>query len=198
MLGQYRTNVRKNGQAVTLYYDTWPNVDIVPARLVANWMQAPYYEIPNTITGSWIATNPKAHRDAVEEKSNECGPNLRRIMKMLKHWNLTHGNYLSGYHIEVIVLSSLSGRLDDLGLSLYRVFEKGAQCLQSPLFYKLSLVDGYLLSSQRQEALKQWGHAKQLASNGWYFSYSGNGQKSIQKAIESWGLLFGEKFPKFG
>ena len=29
-LSQYRTNVRKNGQAVTLHYDTWPNVDIVP------------------------------------------------------------------------------------------------------------------------------------------------------------------------
>jgi hypothetical protein len=26
-LGEYRTNVRKNGQAVTLYYESWPGVD---------------------------------------------------------------------------------------------------------------------------------------------------------------------------
>jgi hypothetical protein len=35
-LSDYRTNVRKNGQAVTLYYKTWPNVDIVPVPRVTN------------------------------------------------------------------------------------------------------------------------------------------------------------------
>src|SRR5688572_2190486 len=30
----YKTTVRKNGQAVTLYYDTWPNVDVVPVARV--------------------------------------------------------------------------------------------------------------------------------------------------------------------
>lgn len=28
-LGQHRTNVRRNGQAVTLRYETWPDVDVV-------------------------------------------------------------------------------------------------------------------------------------------------------------------------
>jgi Second Messenger Oligonucleotide or Dinucleotide Synthetase domain len=31
-LSAYPTDVRKNGQAVTLYYDTWPNVDIRPCE----------------------------------------------------------------------------------------------------------------------------------------------------------------------
>src|SRR5687767_762602 len=35
-LAEYRTGVRKNGQAVTLYYKTWPNVDIVPVIRYVN------------------------------------------------------------------------------------------------------------------------------------------------------------------
>jgi tRNA nucleotidyltransferase (CCA-adding enzyme) len=35
-LGEYKTNVRKNGQAVTLHYETWPNVDIVPVSRSVN------------------------------------------------------------------------------------------------------------------------------------------------------------------
>jgi len=35
-LAEYETTVRKNGQAVTLYYKSWPNVDIVPASRVVD------------------------------------------------------------------------------------------------------------------------------------------------------------------
>jgi tRNA nucleotidyltransferase (CCA-adding enzyme) len=35
-LAKYKTNVRKNGQAVTLHYETWPNVDIVPVSRTTN------------------------------------------------------------------------------------------------------------------------------------------------------------------
>ncbi len=47
-LGEYRTNVRKNGQAVTLYYKIWPNVDIVPvSRTVNDDNSVQHYNVPN-------------------------------------------------------------------------------------------------------------------------------------------------------
>src|ERR1700738_3310146 len=35
-LAEWRTGARKNGQAVTLNYTTWPNVDIVPVSRTVN------------------------------------------------------------------------------------------------------------------------------------------------------------------
>jgi hypothetical protein len=46
-LSEYRTNVRKNGQAVTLHYESWPNVDIVPVcRVTNNDGGISHYEVP--------------------------------------------------------------------------------------------------------------------------------------------------------
>ncbi len=46
-LSDYKTNVRKNGQAVTLYYKTWPNVDVVPvSRAVDENNNITHYNIP--------------------------------------------------------------------------------------------------------------------------------------------------------
>jgi tRNA nucleotidyltransferase (CCA-adding enzyme) len=51
-LGQYRTDVRKNGQAVTLYYESWPNVDIVPVSRTDNSDgSVSHYNVPNMNSG---------------------------------------------------------------------------------------------------------------------------------------------------
>jgi hypothetical protein len=109
-LSEYRTNVRKNGQAVTLYYKTWPNVDIVPvSRTMTNGDKVNYYSVPNANKGSWINARPRKFANEIEAKATECGQNFRRIIKMIKHWNLAHSEFLNGYHIEVLALNVFSG-----------------------------------------------------------------------------------------
>ena len=90
-LSEYRTNVRNNGQAVTLYYKTWPNVDIVPvSRTTNDDGSVNYYNVPNANTGSWIQARPRKFASEIENKASECGQNFRRIIKMIKHWNIAH------------------------------------------------------------------------------------------------------------
>jgi hypothetical protein len=111
-LSKYRTNVRKNGQAVTLHYDTWPNVDIVPvSRTTKSDGSVSHYDVPNSNNGTWIQSRPRKLAKAIEDKATECGENFRRIIKMIKHWNYVHSEYLSNYHIEVLALNVFSGNL---------------------------------------------------------------------------------------
>jgi len=113
-LAEWRTGARKNGQAVTFYYKTWPNVDIVPvSRVVNDDGTVSHYNVPDSNADSWIASRPKSHAADIENKSSDCGYNFRRIIKMIKHWNKIHSDYLQSYHIEVLALKVFNSNLDD-------------------------------------------------------------------------------------
>lgn len=193
-LGEYRTNVRKNGQAVTLYYKTWPDVDIVPACGIGLGDTLLWYEIPDLSSGSWIATDPKAHDKNVEAKSTECGANFRRIVKIVKHWNITHGNYLQGYHIEVLALQTLRGNLDDLPWEIFQFFKDAEAKVATSLWYDISYADSYLSSEERQQVLSRWRTAVKRSSDAWYFGF----KDREREAIEEWRKLFGDEFPRYG
>src|SRR4029077_16153886 len=66
-LGEYRTNVRKNGQAVTLYYESWPNVDIVPvSKTNNNNGTINHYNVPDVNSGGWLISRPRKHSKQIE------------------------------------------------------------------------------------------------------------------------------------
>lgn len=196
-LGAYRTNVRRNGQAVTLYYDTWPNVDVVPvSRVVDSNSKVTHYEVPNEVTGQWIPSNPKTHSDNIEERSSICGQNFRRIIKMMKAWNLAHGEYLQSYHIEVLALKIYSSNLDDTAWQIFQFFEKSRLLLETALIHGNGLVDGYLDYADRQEVLKRFDTAIEKSRDAWYLTY---GERSDhQTAIGIWRTVFGDQFPAYG
>jgi hypothetical protein len=133
-LSAYRTNVRKNGQAVTLHYKTWPNVDVVPAAKVEQNGTLSYYLIPDANNNKWIKTKPKHFADEIEKRSTECGYNFRRIIKMIKRWSAHHGDYLTSYHIEVLALKVLFGNLDETPWQVYQCFERMNKLLPSQLY----------------------------------------------------------------
>ena len=82
---QYRTNVRKNGQAVTLHYETWPDVDIVPAsRSVDAQGQTTHYNVPDMNRGVWIESRPKQHGEAMVQKNLFCGASFKKLVKMIQ------------------------------------------------------------------------------------------------------------------
>lgn len=196
-LAEYRTNVRKNGQAVTLYYKTWPNVDIVPvSRTTNDDGSVNYYSVPNANDESWIKARPKKFANEIDAKATECGQNFRRIIKMIKHWNLVHSEYLSGYHIEALALHVFSGNLDDTPWNIFQFFEKARPLLQSSLWYELGFADDYLSYTDRQEALKRFDTAISKSRDAWHLTYNTNNDH--RKAIELWKQIFGDKFPAYG
>jgi len=101
-------------------------------------------------------SRPKNHANSIEAKSTECGQNFRRIIKMIKHWNHIHSEYLTSYHIEVLALSIFSGNLGDLPWNLHQYFDKARALIVQSLWYDLGYADQYLSATGRQEALKRF------------------------------------------
>ncbi|MBT2555469.1 nucleotidyltransferase [Arthrobacter sp. ISL-5] len=104
-LGSGAGNVRRNGQAVTMKFLSWPSVDVVPAsRLVDKAKAVTGYEIPDMNRGEWIRTNPPSHSVAITAAVGQYGPNFRHVVKMIKEWNRRQDVRMQSYHIEVIAL----------------------------------------------------------------------------------------------
>ena len=196
-LGEWRTGARKNGQAVTLYYKTWPNVDIVPVgRVVNEDGSVSHLLIPDSNTDTWIASRPKIHAANIEKKSTDCGYNFRRIIKMIKHWNDIHSDYLRSYHIEVLAMNVFDSNLDDTPWNVFQFFKKARQLLANGLWYELGFVDNYLSLRDREEVLKRFDTAIDKSRAAWHKTYDKNNDH--KGAIEIWKQIFGDKFPTYG
>lgn len=196
-VSQWRNGARRNGQAVTLTYSNWPSVDIVP---VAAWNNPDgsfsHYIVPNSNNDTWLQSRPKEHAAAIEAKAGKCGHNFRRIIKMVKHWNRFHSEYLQSYHIEVLALNIFNGNMDDTPWNVLQFFDQAKTLLASSLQHDGALVDDYLTWTDRQEVLKRIIAAYDLALAAWHLTYQGNDQHAA--AIGRWRVLFGDKFPAYG
>ena len=196
-LAEYRTGVRRNGQAVTLHYKTWPNVDIVPvSKVVDDGGEILYYNVPDSNTDLWIPSRPKIHAANLLQKAGVCGENFKKIIKMIKHWNMGHSQYLSSYHIEVIAYNIFSSDLSDLKWNVFSFFQEGKSLLERTLWYDKGFADGYLSATDRAEALKRFDTAISLSRSAWYATYGTNDDD--KEAITKWRQLFGDKFPAYG
>jgi hypothetical protein len=196
-LAEYRTNVRKNGQAVTLYYKTWPNVDIVPAsQIVDDAGHVTAYEIPDMKTESWIQSKPKEHSFNINERARTCGPSFRKIITMIKWWNHQHSEYLQSYHIEAMALEIFSNTLSDMPWDVFTFFDKASGLIVSSLWYEGGYVDAYLSDEERQEAKKRLETARDKSRDAWYKTHGNNNDH--EGAIKIWSQIFGDKFPNYG
>jgi hypothetical protein len=196
-LAEWRTGARRNGQAVTLHYTTWPNVDIVPvSRTTDNSGNVLSYNVPNSNNDTWILSKPKTHANTIETKSSSCGYNFRRVIKMIKHWNRIHGDYLQSYHIEALALKALEGNLDDTAWSVFQFFVKARSLLIGRLWHDTGYADDYLTWSNRQEALRRFDTAIDKSRSAWYRTCSPNNDH--KGAIEIWKQIFGSRFPAYG
>lgn len=196
-LGEYRTGVRKNGQAVTLSYKTWPDVDVVPvSRTVNDNGSVSHYNVPDANLGTWIKSLPKTHAAEIEKRASDKGANFRKIIKMAKAWNHAHSDYLQSYHIEVLALKVLTKNLIDLPWSTFQFFSEARPMVENRLWHKLGYADEYLSSGDRTEVLKRFDTAIDRSRRAWYATYGSNQDHAA--AIGLWKQVFGEKFPTYG
>lgn len=196
-LGEYRTNVRKNGQAVTLYYESWPNVDIVPVSKTTNKDGTiNHYNVPDVNSGGWLTSRPRKHSTQIQSKVSQCGDKFRPIIRMIKEWNKEHSDLLASFHIEVMAIHIFGGTISDYSWSVFQYFDKAVQLASSPFPYEDGYADDYLDATQRQEVIKRLEMARDKARDAWYLTYNGRGQH--KEAIEIWRQIFGERFPAYG
>src|SRR5260370_6533647 len=157
-LAEYRTGVRSNGQAVTLYYDTWPNVDVVPvSRVVNSDKTVSHYEVPDMNHQEWLASNPKRHSADMSARNQAFGDEFKKIVKMIKWWNHQHSSLMQGYHIDVMALQTLVGTFDSYAWNIFQFFESVVPLASSLLSHEGSFADNYLYlnSSARSEIVKR-------------------------------------------
>jgi len=196
-LAEWRTGARRNGQAVTLHYKTWPNVDIVPVSRTKNQDgSVSHYNVPDSNTDTWIESRPKAFASTIEAKAVECGSNFRRIIKMIKHWNRFHGDFLRSYHIEVFAVKIFNSDLGDTPWHVYKFFLDARVLLEQSLWYDTGFADDYLSWADRQEVLKRFDKLIEKSRDAWYKTYGTNNDH--KGAIELWQQIFGNEFPNYG
>jgi hypothetical protein len=63
------------------------------------------YLIPNYDLTGWITTNPETHSDRLIEVNKLRNMLVRRVIRMIKQWNLDNGKIIPSFHIEEIAIS---------------------------------------------------------------------------------------------
>lgn len=192
-LSQYRVQMaKKNGQSVTLYFESWPNVDIVPASRVSDKGTFLYYNIPDAVRGVWIQTDPKKHDAAMARLSVQC----RERVRMMKAWNGAHSEYLQSFHIEVIELFA-PDPVNDWCTDIYKYFEVALNRINGAMSHPngaTNNVDGYLSATDRSEAKKRLEAARVDSLMAWRYAQNGR----ANDAIGIYRRIFGSKFPAYG
>lgn len=196
-LAGYSTKVRRNGQAVTLSYESWPNVDIVPVSRVANSNgSTSHYNVPDMHREEWLMSRPKRHAINIAERVKTFGGEFRHLIKMVKWWNYEHFSELQSYHLEVIALKALNARFDEYPWQIYRFFDSAHSLCQSALYHQGGYVDNYLNYDSRRKVVGVLSAARDIASRAWFCTHNGRGEH--EKAIGLWRRLFGNAFPAYG
>ncbi|MFH1769639.1 MAG: nucleotidyltransferase [Parcubacteria group bacterium] len=196
-LAECKTNVRKNGQAVTLHYKTWPNVDIVPVSRTTNSDDSVnHYNVPDMNNEAWLQSRPRKHSNAMSDKNKVCGEYFKRIVKMIKWWNHQHSSFLQSFHIEVIALKAFNGELSDYPWDVFQYFNKATDLVKSPLWHEGDYIDDYLDDTKRYEAVKRLETARDKAHEAWSCTYGDCDDH--EKAINLWRQIFKDKFPAYG
>ncbi len=192
-LGPGAGAVRRNGQAVTMRFQTWPNVDVVPASQIGDgYGKVIGYTIPDMNRETWLRTNPPEHARRMADAAGELGPHFRRVVKMLKDWNRRQNVSLQSYHLEVMALK-LATTWDDHSWPLYQWFQN-AQNLVGTCWHDGQDVSIYLQGEQVQRALAQLQDTASVASTAWYAAYTND----HRQAIGAWRSVFGQRFPHYG
>ncbi|MCX5213152.1 nucleotidyltransferase [Kitasatospora sp. NBC_00240] len=195
-LGYGAGSIRRNGQAVTMRFSSWPDVDVVPAsRVTNNDGSVAYYKIPDMNREEWIKTKPATHSQQIAAASSAYGENFRRVIKMIKDWNRRQEVSLQSYHLEVIALKVGNIDWNDTGYAIYKWLEKAESSMKF-LWHQDSDVTAYLPYDRAARAIEQVRKTKGQALDAWYSTYGD--RNDHRKAITIWKSIFGAKFPSYG
>lgn len=193
-LGDVSAVVKKNGQAVTLYYKSWPNVDIVPASRTSNDDGAVrYYEIPDANRGIWIKTRPRRHNESVAKVS----AGVRALIRMIKEWNSAHSSLMTSYHIEVLILSLPEVNPEKWPWEINYFFTEAVKRINVPLHHLNGTpgrVDDYLAAADRDEVRSRLIRARDRANAAYGAVLRGN----HKEATRLYRMIFGDRFPANG
>lgn len=186
-------NVSRNGQAVTISFTDF-HVDVVPGF----YRQGGGYLIPNSITGTWISTNPKQHDAEVAAANKDHAGNLVPLIKMVKGWNRGISDAFVGFYLELMTKKILTGiSISDLPSGVRYVLERG----QSEIRYVIAdpagfggQVSGLNNVSKVDDAVSRFRTATGRAKKAEQLAREGK----VALAYDEWRKIFPGYFPAYG
>lgn len=187
-------DISRNGQAVTIRFDDFI-IDVVPAfnRTGGGYL------IPNSITQTWISTNPKLHVTLTSQSNTNHNGDYVPLVKMIKAWNKSHSTFFRSFHLEVLALGIFDGiRIDDFPSGVRFYFQKGLALINKknpdPEGYNEDV--GYYLNNTEtiKEAVDRFQRAYGISAKA---EELGN-QGYIESAVNKWRVLFSDYFPAYG
>ena len=186
--------ISRNGQAVTITFNDFV-VDVVPSFN----RKGGGYLIPNSISGSWISTDPKKHIEIWSAANKQHLGSLVPLIKMIKAWNKEHSAVFHSFHLETLVMKILEGvRISDYPSGVRYFFDHARvrvkEAIDDPAGYGGNLAE-YLYNGDTmnqvvrrlETAYARAAQAERLAA-----------ESKIYQAYAMWRLIFGDYFPSYG
>jgi SMODS domain-containing protein len=187
-------DISRNGQAVTIRFDDFV-VDVVPGF----YREGGGYLIPNSITNSWIETDPKKHVDLVAASNKAHNGDFVPLVKMIKGWNKSHSAYFRAFHLEVLALAILHNvTITDFPSGARFYFDKGRTLVKDknpdPAGYGGDIGSYINTRDKIEEAERRFQTAYERAVKAEEFAARGH----VSHAVDMWGKIFGDYFPAYG
>jgi len=187
-------DISRNGQAVTIQFTDFM-VDVVPAFS----RQGGGYLIPNSVSQTWISTDPKKHVDILSAANKAHNGDLIPLIKMIKGWNRTINDEFRSFHLEVMALQILDQvTISDYSSGVRYVFDKARayvkQANPDPAGYGGN-VGSYLNTQDKVDAaVSRFETAYERSVKAEDYARRGY----IENAVIMWRNVFGNYFPAFG
>lgn len=187
-------DISRNGQAVTIRFTDFV-VDVVPAfnRSGGGFL------IPNSISQSWLSTDPKRHIEILANANKAHKGSLVPLAKMIKSWNRNNGKFFHSFHLEVMALEIFRNvTITDFPSGMRFFFDKARAVVRQknvdPAGYGDD-VGRYINSAEKiEEAVAKFQLAYERAVKAEQFAARGN----VVAAVDMWVKINGDYFPAYG
>jgi hypothetical protein len=196
LLKTYTTtpDISRNGQAVTIRFTDFV-VDVVPGFN----RQGGGYLIPNSLSRSWISTDPKKHVELVTAANAGNGGNFVPLVKMIKSWNKVLGKPFRSFHLEVLALEILNNvTISDFPSGARFFFDKGRTLIAGKNPDPAGYGDDVGAYINSQEAVREAVARFQLAYDRAIKAEDYARRGYVREAVDMWTKIFGDYFPAYG
>jgi predicted nucleotidyltransferase len=187
-------DISRNGQAVTIRFTDFL-VDVVPAFD----RRGGGYLIPNSISKTWIPTDPNAHVKILSEANKAHDGELVPVIKMIKAWNKTIERFFHSFHLEVLALEVFNGvHISDYPSGTRFFFDKVRALIPKknpdPAGYSED-IGAYINTTEKvKAAVSKFDTVFEIAVE----AEAANRYGNIREAFAGWRRVFGDHFPAYG
>lgn len=185
--------VGARGQAVRLFYDQPPHVDIVPAvRRDSGGYFIPSGETDFWGNHRWLTTDPDKHARWMSEQNAVLDDNLKPLIRLLKRWNREHSSHLRSFHLEVVVAETFKTLSSNRRTESQKFFEWAGDhiSVKDPAGHSKDL-SNYMNWYSRVEFRSLLDSSSKRAKK----AIEAEGAGDLAEAMRLWRIIYGPEFP---